>query len=201
MHHVLPYSDSYLYWYLAYIHEGIFDLRIFIAVPSPYPRDRGITHYLISPHTEVVLTVELHHINPQWMWIHGFHRSLSPAILSTDSSRQCESKRIRLNKLDKARIITLKRNPRRVFEAIYSSKLIPQAIQTLFWDRYMIPQIVPTLLQDWHTISAKQQPMLLKSTHDPTTNLALIPFVTHEATTNEEFTNRDRRFRWEVPTR
>ena len=54
---------------------------------------------------------------------------------------------------------------------IYSSELIPRAIQTLFWDRHTISQTVPTLLQDRHTISAKQQLMPSKSTHDPTTNL------------------------------
>jgi len=35
----------------------------------------------------------------------------------------------------------------------------------------MIPQTVPTLLRDRHTISVKQLPMLLESTHDPTKNL------------------------------
>jgi len=39
MHHVLSYSDSYLYCCLAYICEGIFDLRIYVAVTS---RTRGI---------------------------------------------------------------------------------------------------------------------------------------------------------------
>ena len=42
-HHVLSYSDSYLYWYLAYICEGIFHLRIYVTVTSPYPRNRGVT--------------------------------------------------------------------------------------------------------------------------------------------------------------
>jgi len=43
MHHVLLYSDSCLYWCLVYIHEGTFDLCIYVAVTSPYPHDRGIT--------------------------------------------------------------------------------------------------------------------------------------------------------------
>jgi len=43
MHHLLPYSDSYLYWCLAYIREGISDLSIYVAVTSPYSRDRGVT--------------------------------------------------------------------------------------------------------------------------------------------------------------
>ena len=43
MHHVLPYSDSCLYWCLAYIREGISDLRIYVTVTSPYPQDRGVT--------------------------------------------------------------------------------------------------------------------------------------------------------------
>ena len=51
MHHILSYSDSYLYWFLAYICEGIFGLRIYVAVTSPYPRDRGVTRsiYTTSP--------------------------------------------------------------------------------------------------------------------------------------------------------
>ena len=40
---VLSYSNSYLYWCLAYIHEGISDLRIYVAVTSPYPWDRFVT--------------------------------------------------------------------------------------------------------------------------------------------------------------
>ena len=40
---VLPDSDSYLYCCLAYIHEGISDVRIYVAVTSPYSRDRGVT--------------------------------------------------------------------------------------------------------------------------------------------------------------
>ena len=31
-----------LYWCLVYIREGISDLRIYVAVTSPYPRDRGV---------------------------------------------------------------------------------------------------------------------------------------------------------------
>ena len=41
--HVILHSDSYLYGCLAYICEGIFDLRIYVAVTSPYPRDRDVT--------------------------------------------------------------------------------------------------------------------------------------------------------------
>ena len=44
MHHVLPHSDSWLYWCLAYIREGIFDLCIYVTVTSPYLRDRGVTY-------------------------------------------------------------------------------------------------------------------------------------------------------------
>ena len=43
---VLSYSDSYMYWCLVYICEGIFDLRIYVTVTSSYPRDRGVTFYL-----------------------------------------------------------------------------------------------------------------------------------------------------------
>jgi len=42
---VLSHSDSCLYWCLAYIREGISDLHIYVAVTSPYPRDRGVTHH------------------------------------------------------------------------------------------------------------------------------------------------------------
>jgi len=41
-HHVLPYSNSSLYLCLAYVCEGISDLRIYVTVTSPYPRDRGV---------------------------------------------------------------------------------------------------------------------------------------------------------------
>ena len=40
---VLPYSDSFLYCFLAYIREGISDLRIYVAVTSPYLPNRGVT--------------------------------------------------------------------------------------------------------------------------------------------------------------
>jgi len=50
MHHVLSYSDSCQYWCLAYICEGTFDLRIFVAV---IPVGSGVIgslccHHLIS---------------------------------------------------------------------------------------------------------------------------------------------------------
>jgi len=45
MHHVLLYSDSFLYWCLEYICEGIFDLRIYVVVTSLYPWDRGVKPY------------------------------------------------------------------------------------------------------------------------------------------------------------
>jgi len=44
-HHVLSYFDSYLYWCLAYICEGIFDLRIYVVVTSLYQQDWGITFF------------------------------------------------------------------------------------------------------------------------------------------------------------
>ena len=44
---MLSYSDSFLYWCLAYIREGIFDLRINVAVTSPYPWDRDVTNIYI----------------------------------------------------------------------------------------------------------------------------------------------------------
>jgi len=48
MHHVLPYSDSCLYWCIGYIREGISDLHIYVVVTSPYPWDRGITWWYQS---------------------------------------------------------------------------------------------------------------------------------------------------------
>jgi len=57
MHHVLPYSDFCLYWCLAYIREGISDLRIYVAVTSPYPPDRGVTKSLSLPCPEDVGTL------------------------------------------------------------------------------------------------------------------------------------------------
>ena len=56
----------------------------------------------------------------------------SPAIFSTDSLKQCKSKWIRSNKLDKDRIFSSTRNRQKFSEAIYSSELIPRAIQILF---------------------------------------------------------------------
>jgi len=46
-HHIILCSDSYLYWWLAYIHEGISDLCIYVAVTSSYPRDRDVTALLL----------------------------------------------------------------------------------------------------------------------------------------------------------
>ena len=46
---VFPYTDSCMYWCLAYICEGIFILHIYVAVTSPY---RGTGHY-----TEWVLRI------------------------------------------------------------------------------------------------------------------------------------------------
>ena len=87
---------------------------------------------------------------------------------------------VRSKKLDKDRFFTWEQNPRRVSKMIYSCELIPRAIQTLFWDRY--------------TISAKQPPMPLESTHDPTTKLGCSDTTCCAcgATTNEESINRDR---------
>ena len=117
---------------------------------------------------KVVLVVELHHINPQRMWIWCTFSSHLRNWFLKAMRKQTELDK---NKLDKDRIFTSTRNPRRVSEAIYSSKLIPWAIHTLFWDRHTIPQTIPTLLRDRHTISAGQQLMLLESTHDSTSNL------------------------------
>ena len=45
---VLSYSNSCMYWYLAYIYEGISALCIYVAVTSPYLRDRDITISFLS---------------------------------------------------------------------------------------------------------------------------------------------------------
>jgi len=42
---VLLYSDSCLYWCLAYICEGIFALRMYVTIVIPYSQDRGITPF------------------------------------------------------------------------------------------------------------------------------------------------------------
>jgi len=68
-------------------------------------------------------------------------------------------------------IFTSKRNPRRVFETIYSiefdSSSNPNVVMRSTHDPIYSPNAAP---RSTH-VSAKQQPMLLESTHDPTTNL------------------------------
>ena len=60
MHHVFSNSDSYMYWCLAYICEGIFELRIYVVVTSPYPQDRGVIN--IMNKTGTIITT-LHRVN------------------------------------------------------------------------------------------------------------------------------------------
>jgi len=57
MHHIFLNSDSYLYWCLVYIREGISDLRIYVAVMSPYPRDRGVTRWYQSLGSNIFSTI------------------------------------------------------------------------------------------------------------------------------------------------
>jgi len=57
---VLSHSNSYLYWCLAYICEAISDLRIHVAVTSPYPRDRGVTEFKKT----VILTFYIGKLSP-----------------------------------------------------------------------------------------------------------------------------------------
>ena len=68
-------------------------------------------------------------------------------------------------------------NPRRVSEVIYSSKLIPRVIYTLFLrsthDPINSPNADPRSTHDLRQSATDA----LKSTDDPTTNLALIPLV------------------------
>ena len=40
---------------LAYIREGISDLRIYVAVTSPYPQDRGVTDLVSGKMKEAVI--------------------------------------------------------------------------------------------------------------------------------------------------
>ena len=56
---VLSHSDSCLYWCLAYIHEGISDMRIYVTVTSPYPRDLGVTisHHLAMMKYQLLLWI------------------------------------------------------------------------------------------------------------------------------------------------
>ena len=56
MHHLLPYSDSCLYWCLAYIREGISDLRIYVAVTSPYPPGSGRYRVVSEPRLYILST-------------------------------------------------------------------------------------------------------------------------------------------------
>jgi len=56
MHHVLPYSDSCLYWCLAYIRKDLSDLRIYVAVTSSYPRDRGVIGWYQSLGSRILST-------------------------------------------------------------------------------------------------------------------------------------------------
>ena len=52
---VLSHSDSYLYWCLAYIREGISGLRMYVAVTSSYPPDRGVTTTLTSNFIAIIV--------------------------------------------------------------------------------------------------------------------------------------------------
>jgi len=52
MHHLLPHSDSCLYWCLAYIREGTSDLRIYVAVTSPNPPGPGRYNIITNLHEE-----------------------------------------------------------------------------------------------------------------------------------------------------
>jgi len=56
MHHVLSYSDSYLYWCLAYIREGSSDLCIYVTVTSLYPWDRGVRGWYQSLGSYILCT-------------------------------------------------------------------------------------------------------------------------------------------------
>jgi len=51
---VLPFSDSCMYWCLAYVCEGIFILCMYVTVTYPYPK--GVT---ISCHTWIVIDMIL----------------------------------------------------------------------------------------------------------------------------------------------
>ena len=72
MHHLLPYSDSCLYWCLAYMREGSSDLRIYVAVTSPYPWNRGVTktqqwnHPLINQQSSTFKAQRDHSLVESW---------------------------------------------------------------------------------------------------------------------------------------
>ena len=57
MYHCASISDSCMYWCLAYIREGISDLRIYVAVASPYPPDRGVTGWYQSLGSDIFSTI------------------------------------------------------------------------------------------------------------------------------------------------
>jgi len=53
---VLSHSNSCLYRCLAYIQEGISNLRIYVAVTSPYPPDRGVIWWYQSFGSNILST-------------------------------------------------------------------------------------------------------------------------------------------------
>ena len=57
-YYVLWYCDSCLYWCLAYIRKGTYDLRIYVAVMSPFPRDRGVTGWYQSLGSHTYSTIK-----------------------------------------------------------------------------------------------------------------------------------------------
>jgi len=79
---VLPHSDSYLYECLAYIRKGIFDLRIYIAVTSPYLPDRGVIGWYQSLSSNILSTTS-------WQIIDVLICSWRAQILNIHSNRKC----------------------------------------------------------------------------------------------------------------
>ena len=53
---MLLYTDSYLYWCLVYLCDGIFTLCIYVVVTSSYPLDRGVTGWYQSVGSHIFST-------------------------------------------------------------------------------------------------------------------------------------------------
>jgi len=79
---VLLHSDSFLYWCLAYICEGISALRIYVTVTSPYPRDQGITGWYQSLGSQIFSTTS-------WQINDILICSWRARVLNIHSNRKC----------------------------------------------------------------------------------------------------------------
>ena len=79
---VLSHSDSCMYWFLAYIREGISDVRIYVAVASPYPRDRSVIGWYLSLGSNILST-------SSWQINDVLNYSWRAWVLNIHSNRKC----------------------------------------------------------------------------------------------------------------